>query len=996
MTVSTTTSRVRYEGDGATSVFPVPFKFVDNAHVQVTLRDAASRETPWSEGSQYALSGAGGDSGGSLTVLTEPVDHRPRPGEVLVIALELPFTQDKAFPLGGAFPTTQVEEGLDLAALRDAQLAAFDARAFSVPATDAQVGALELPIDSLRAGRYLGFDAAGKPALLAGTAEAADVSDKTVLPSGAASARSLADLFGLGALTAENVKLHGAKGDLIEKTDGTVTDGSAVLSSGSVSFTEADLGKDITVEGAATTGVTITAVDKAPIDNAAQFDASTGKSVDLTADLNDSDAGDVLPFPASEAAGDLFIIGHRAQFSSVTVDIGTAGVGGAVTWKYWDGSAWTALSGVTDGTAGLTSAAGVHTLTFTKPGNWATRRFNEKDNNVLLYYIAAEVTAVYTTDPVLDQGFIDDGEIRITTSAEHGFQAGQTIIIKGVVGAAAANGTFVIRHARSTQNINRSAFDLIDSTFDGSYVSGGTAHGRLITTIASVSGGSATLAADSGASIAGTTRFRFGTDDTAAIQAAIDTGKTVVVPSGNYAAGPLTVDKPGQKIIGLGGRIVARSTTGTYGVQVSVTADDVSLEDLILDNPDEQTQSVAPRPSGITIQADRVRVAGCTVKSYQDGILVSSSDQSGAGVGNENVGHIIVGNRVTDIVGCSSESRGDGITSWGADAVIVGNYVTAKGWNDGVGMQGDPRIGIHVEGLRTFHSDQETYVYEDSGATITGNAVRGQFRRAIFSENVQQSSICNNTVAGATWWSIGVAGGGEDGRGHSINGNSILYDCPSQNQTEFAAVPAAIQVRSVNSDMRGTTIVGNNVEISGTSRGVYLVGQGSVVREVVIDGNVFKSKDLKDPGMLAALDTFACQDCVISNNVMSGSSGDMMFNFSWARFAITGNIINNVGGADALDFGNRQTVADPFLVLSGNTIIWTGNGDGIEVVNVDNTVIDGNIFKNTNAASGGGAVALFGCDNVIVSNNIMRMANANYIRFFVASVTKVDVNNIKN
>ncbi|MDJ0972603.1 MAG: phage tail fiber protein, partial [Kiloniellales bacterium] len=374
MTVSTTTSRVRYEGDGATRDFPIPFKFVENAHVRVTLRDVASRETLWTEGSEYALSGAGNDGGGTLTVLTEPVDKPPRAGETLVIALDLPFTQDKAFPLGGAFPTTQVEEGLDLAALRDAQLAAFDARALSVPATDAQVGGLELPIDAERAGRYLGFDAQGKPALLAGTAEAADLSDKTVLPTGAAGARSLADLFGLGALSAENVKLHGAKGDTRELVDGTVTDGSAVLSSTSVSFTDADVGKDITVEGAATTGVTITNVEKAPVDNAVQYDSVNLTSVDQTAALNDATAGDVDPFPATEAVGDMFLIGHRAPFSSVTIDIGTLGVGGAVTWKYWDGSAWVALAGVTDGTNGFTAAAGNQTLTFTKPLDWEARR----------------------------------------------------------------------------------------------------------------------------------------------------------------------------------------------------------------------------------------------------------------------------------------------------------------------------------------------------------------------------------------------------------------------------------------------------------------------------------------------------------------------------------------------------------------------------------------------------------------------------------------------
>ena len=53
MTLSTTASRIRYEGDGVTSDFPVPFKFFDNTHLRVTLRDATDAETLWSEGTEF-------------------------------------------------------------------------------------------------------------------------------------------------------------------------------------------------------------------------------------------------------------------------------------------------------------------------------------------------------------------------------------------------------------------------------------------------------------------------------------------------------------------------------------------------------------------------------------------------------------------------------------------------------------------------------------------------------------------------------------------------------------------------------------------------------------------------------------------------------------------------------------------------------------------------------------------------------------------------------
>ena len=170
MTISTTTARVRYEGDGSTTVFPVPFKFFDNGHVKARLRLADGTEILWTEDSEYLLTGAGVASGGTLTVRLEPDDFTPQLGEVLVIELQLPFTQQKAFPLGGAFPSSQVEEGFDLAVQRAIQLAEFNERLLRVPATDARLGSeLELPVETERAGSFLAFDLEGRPIAAAGT-----------------------------------------------------------------------------------------------------------------------------------------------------------------------------------------------------------------------------------------------------------------------------------------------------------------------------------------------------------------------------------------------------------------------------------------------------------------------------------------------------------------------------------------------------------------------------------------------------------------------------------------------------------------------------------------------------------------------------------------------------------------------------------------------------------------------------------------------------------
>lgn len=136
-----------------------------------------------------------------------------------------------------------------------------------------------------------------------------------------------------------------------------------------------------------------------------QVDESTTPDtfVEYTDEAASAATGDVLPFPATEAANDYFCIGADSKFESLSIDVGTAGAGGtpAVTWEYWTGSSWTALSGVTDNTTSFTTA-GVNTVVWTDDtDDWAATSLNDERP---LYYVRARLTSVYTTtNPILDE-----------------------------------------------------------------------------------------------------------------------------------------------------------------------------------------------------------------------------------------------------------------------------------------------------------------------------------------------------------------------------------------------------------------------------------------------------------------------------------------------------------------------------------------------------------------------------------------------------------------
>lgn len=113
MTVSSTTTRVQYNGDGATATFDVTFKFLSNDDITVIHADSSGTETTWTEGTEYTLTGAGEETGGTLTVSTSPTDYTPASVETLTIKRAVAEKQETDLPTGGPFPANSVEQMVD-------------------------------------------------------------------------------------------------------------------------------------------------------------------------------------------------------------------------------------------------------------------------------------------------------------------------------------------------------------------------------------------------------------------------------------------------------------------------------------------------------------------------------------------------------------------------------------------------------------------------------------------------------------------------------------------------------------------------------------------------------------------------------------------------------------------------------------------------------------------------------------------------------------------
>ena len=157
MTVSSTTTKNSYSGDGSTTTFAYAFKIFADADLTVILRSAAGTETVQSLTTNYTVTNAGNANGGNVVFGTAPAS-----GVTVVIRRNMAQTQSTDYVANDPFPAATHEDALDrLTFIAQQQQEEVDrsiklSRTNTMTSTEFTVGATD------RANKILAFDGNGE------------------------------------------------------------------------------------------------------------------------------------------------------------------------------------------------------------------------------------------------------------------------------------------------------------------------------------------------------------------------------------------------------------------------------------------------------------------------------------------------------------------------------------------------------------------------------------------------------------------------------------------------------------------------------------------------------------------------------------------------------------------------------------------------------------------------------------------------------------------
>ena len=153
MTISTTESRISYNGNGVTTVFAFPYRFLANADIVVVEVSSTGVETLKALTTDYTLTGVGDDAGGSVTMLVAPAS-----GTRLVIYRNTAITQETDYISGDPFPAETHERALDRLTMIAQEIGSDADRSIKVPVGDSSSLSTTLPAAANRLDRLIAFD----------------------------------------------------------------------------------------------------------------------------------------------------------------------------------------------------------------------------------------------------------------------------------------------------------------------------------------------------------------------------------------------------------------------------------------------------------------------------------------------------------------------------------------------------------------------------------------------------------------------------------------------------------------------------------------------------------------------------------------------------------------------------------------------------------------------------------------------------------------------
>lgn len=110
-TISSQATRIQYTGNDVATSFSFPYKFLQTSDLTVVFTNTAGSDATLVEDTDYTVTGAGDESGGSITY---PVSGDPlATGEYLTIYRQVPYTQEADLSNQGAYFLETIEDTVD-------------------------------------------------------------------------------------------------------------------------------------------------------------------------------------------------------------------------------------------------------------------------------------------------------------------------------------------------------------------------------------------------------------------------------------------------------------------------------------------------------------------------------------------------------------------------------------------------------------------------------------------------------------------------------------------------------------------------------------------------------------------------------------------------------------------------------------------------------------------------------------------------------------------
>ena len=158
MTISTTTIKNSFSGDGSTTAFTYTFPINTTSEISVIERSATGTETIKAEGTgstNYGIADNGA-AGGTVTMVTAPAD-----GTTLILRRNTDLTQETDYVANDPFPAETHEDALDKLQMQNQELKETLDRSFKVSQTNTITSSEFTDSATARASKTLGFDSSG-------------------------------------------------------------------------------------------------------------------------------------------------------------------------------------------------------------------------------------------------------------------------------------------------------------------------------------------------------------------------------------------------------------------------------------------------------------------------------------------------------------------------------------------------------------------------------------------------------------------------------------------------------------------------------------------------------------------------------------------------------------------------------------------------------------------------------------------------------------------